>query len=336
MDRTESQTRPGAPSGLPGDAGRDPANPASRRDNWSASALTVAVAAFGRLPLRCARALGAVLGLLVFLGSPRYRRKLVTNLMQAGLDGGGRRWRAAMQAGQALAEMPFVWTRSGDEIAARVRTEGYERIAVLQEQGVGILFLTPHLGAFDLAARHFGNTAPITVMFRPPRLRALEPVLYQSRNNAQRSAVPANLAGVRAMIRALRAGQAVGLLPDQVPLAGHGRWAPFFGRPAFTMTLPARLAGAARLKVLLAVAERVKGGWKLRIEPLEADPQPEVLNAAMEALIRSCPDQYLWGYSRYRSPPGAEPPGIPSSGCEASGSCQSPAPAADRSIGGAS
>jgi KDO2-lipid IV(A) lauroyltransferase len=69
------------------------------------------------------------------------------------------------------------------------------------------------------------------------------------------------------------------------------------------MTLPERLAGAAPVQVLLAAAERVGGGWRLRIEVLEAPPEPATLNAAMEALIRRCPDQYLWGYSRYRAPP---------------------------------
>jgi KDO2-lipid IV(A) lauroyltransferase len=261
------------------------------------------VRVLARLPLRLVRSLGALAGVLVFLGSARYRGKLAANLAQAGLDSVGMRWRVAAQAGQTLAEMPYIWARSSDRLAARVRIEGFELIHQAQARGEGILFLTPHLGAFDFAARYFADLAPITVMFRPPRMKALERVLQASRNTGQMRAVPASLTGVRAMIRALRAGEAVGLLPDQVPTAGQGNWADFFGRPAFTMTLPARLAGAARVRVLLAAAERTGGGWRLRIEALEQPPEPAALNAAMEALIRRRPEQYLWGYSRYRAPP---------------------------------
>jgi len=277
--------------------------PAPGAHSLQGAAFAAAVSAWGWLPLRLARALGAAVGIAAFLGSARYRRKLVANLGQAGLDGQGRRWRAAAQAGQTLAELPYIWTRPAAKLAARVRTEGFELIGQAQRRGLGILFLTPHLGAFDLAARYFAADAPITVMFRAPRMRLLEPVLRASRNIGQMRAVPASLAGVRSMIRALRAGEAVGLLPDQVPTAGQGVWADFFGRAAFTMTLPERLAGAAPVQVLLAAAERVGGGWRLRIEVLEAPPEPATLNAAMEALIRRCPDQYLWGYSRYRAPP---------------------------------
>lgn len=273
----------------------------------SAALISLAISALGRLPLSFARSLGGLIGVLVFLVSSRYRRKLVANLAQAGLDSVSLRLRAAAQAGQTLAEMPYIWARSPDRLAARVRTEGFELIHQAQSRGEGILFLTPHLGAFDLAARYFAASAPITVMFRPPRLQALEPVLQASRNTGLMKAVPASLSGVRAMIRALRAGEAVGLLPDQVPSVGQGGWADFFGRPAFTMTLPARLAGAGRVRVLLAAAERVHGGWRLRIDALEHAPEPAAINAAMEVLIRRCPEQYLWGYSRYRAPPAARP-----------------------------
>jgi KDO2-lipid IV(A) lauroyltransferase len=112
------------------------------------------------------------------------------------------------------------------------------------------------------------------------------------------------MAGVRAMLRALRAGEAVGILPDQVPGEGEGEWAPFFGEPAWTMTLPRRLAQATGAAVVVAVGERVPGGWRLHLERLAEAPTPEALNACMERLIRRWPDQYLWGYNRYKRPAG--------------------------------
>jgi KDO2-lipid IV(A) lauroyltransferase len=111
----------------------------------------------------------------------------------------------------------------------------------------------------------------------------------------------------------------VGLLPDQVPSRGEGVWAPFFGRPAYTMTLPARLAREHGALVLLVWARRLPRGagftlhWHRLDTPLtgEAMADATILNAAMEGLIRACPEQYLWSYKRYKVPAGVKPPGQP-------------------------
>jgi KDO2-lipid IV(A) lauroyltransferase len=121
---------------------------------------------------------------------------------------------------------------------------------------------------------------------------------------------PANLAGVRQMIRALRRGETVGLLPDQVPPEGMGVWAPFFGQPAYTMTLASRLLEQTGAPLLLMWAQRRPAGqgWvvhALRPEdvlPGVADYSPASINLYMEALIRRAPEQYLWGYHRYKQP----------------------------------
>jgi KDO2-lipid IV(A) lauroyltransferase len=158
----------------------------------------------------------------------------------------------------------------------------------------------------------------MTVLYRPARqawLRAMEEV---ARERPGLSSAPATLAGVRQLIRALRQGGTVALLPDQVPPQGQGVWAPFFGREAYTMTLAARLARQTGATVLLASCERLPAGqghvvWMSALpEPL---PPPEglddeawtlqaatVVNRAMEALILRRPDQYLWGYHRYKQP----------------------------------
>ncbi|MBP8895922.1 MAG: lysophospholipid acyltransferase family protein, partial [Ottowia sp.] len=121
---------------------------------------------------------------------------------------------------------------------------------------------------------------------------------------------PTTLAGVRQMIKALRRGQAVGLLPDQVPPQGQGVWSPFFGQPAYTMTLAARLIQQTGATPLLVWGERLPRaqGFRVHIQPfpetLSADLDTAVaqINRAMEGLIRQCPQQYLWGYGRYKKP----------------------------------
>src|SRR5947209_4016330 len=79
-------------------------------------------------------------------------------------------------------------------------------------------------------------------------------------DNARLAAAPTTLAGVKQLLKALKSGEAVALLPDQVPPQGQGVWAPFFGRPAYTMTLPARLALQANAVLLLARSERLALG----------------------------------------------------------------------------
>jgi len=116
------------------------------------------------------------------------------------------------------------------------------------------------------------------------------------------------------MIKALRQGQCVGLLPDQVPPTSQGVWVPFFGRDAYTMTLSARLALQTGATVLLAWGQRLPWGrgYVVHVSTLEHALAPDVetataqINGAMEALVRQCPGQYLWGYARYKQPRQAE------------------------------
>jgi KDO2-lipid IV(A) lauroyltransferase len=270
--------------------------------------LLAAFRLMARLPLGLAQWLGRGLGWLVYALSGSYRRKLRDNLARAGIDR-ALRLPAARAAGAMIGELPWVWFRDPAEVMARTVCPDDSALREAQALGRGVILLTPHLGCFEVVARWCANRAPITVLFRPSKLAALAPVLQAARNHGEMAALPANLTGVRALLRALRRGEAVGLLPDQVPGQGDGRWAPFLGAPAYTMTLPQRLAQATGAAVVLAVGERLPRGrgWRLRFERLAGDASPEAVNAAMERLIRALPEQYLWGYNRYKRPAGADP-----------------------------
>ncbi|WP_332814236.1 lysophospholipid acyltransferase family protein [Ramlibacter sp.] len=258
------------------------------------------------LPLWLLHGIGWGLGWLAFLGSPTYRRRFAANARQAGYrpaDVIG----AVAASGRLVAEVPRLWFGR----SPRVLWSGAELIDSALARGRGIVFLTPHLGCFEVTAQGYaGRYGPITVLYRPARKAWLRPLLERARGRPNLATAPTTLAGVKQMLKALQAGQAVGLLPDQVPPQGLGVWAPFFGRPAYTMTLSARLARQTGAAVLLAWGERLAWGRGYRIHlrawPGELPPEPESaagqVNAQMEALIRECPSQYLWGYARYKSP----------------------------------
>ncbi len=298
-----SSRRPGG-----GASSRPPGGGASSRPGNGGVVLAV-LRGIGRLPLRTARSLGWLLGWIAYAASPGYRRKIRTNLCHAGLDSPAMRWRVAGEAGRTMGELPYVWTRPLALIAGQVRCERAD-LDVLEDAeraARGVLFVTPHLGAFEVAARWYATRAPITVLFKPPRKPWLRPLVVFARERDAMRAVPPTLGGLRAMLRALRDRQAIGLLPDQVPSAGEGRWASFFGEPAYTMTLPERLVQQTGARVVIAVCERVvrPPGWRLRLEAMPETPSPEALNERMQRCILRSPEQYLWGYNRYRRPPGA-------------------------------
>lgn len=262
------------------------------------------------VPLWLLHGLGAALGWLVFAASPTYRRRFVANSAQAGYR--FEQVAAAVgHAGRMVAEMPRMWLTT----TAVQRVHGAEVVEQAWAAGKGILFLTPHLGCFELsvqaaADRWHGEHGPITILYRPARQPWLAEIMRTARNRPGIQAVPTALSGVRQMIKALRRGEAVGLLPDQVPPQGQGQWAPFFGQPAYTMTLAARLALQTGATVVLARCERLSWGrgYDLYFEglnvPLADDLDTAVvqINAAMEHTIRQCPTQYLWGYGRYKQP----------------------------------
>jgi KDO2-lipid IV(A) lauroyltransferase len=262
------------------------------------------------VPLRGLHAIGAILGWCVFLASPTYRQRFLAHAAQAGY-GFAQVRPAVAHIGRMLAELPRLWLGA----TPPVEWDHVACIDAAYAQGQGVILLTPHLGCFEivaqaLALRYQADHGPLTVLFRPARKAWIAPVVSASRQRPGLSAVPTTLAGVRHMIRALRQGQAVGLLPDQVPPEGMGLWAPFFGRSAYTMTLAARLAQQTGAQVRLVWGERLPAGRGYRLHARElqaplADTLPEAvaqLNADIERLIRECPQQYLWSYGRYKPP----------------------------------
>ncbi|MBS0371445.1 MAG: lysophospholipid acyltransferase family protein [Proteobacteria bacterium] len=275
-----------------------------------------------RLPLGLLQRLGAFAGWLTYAGSPTYRRRLRDNLAQAlGQDEAARTWRRTVgETGKQALELPWLLLRPQAEIVTKVvRVSGWEHVEAAEASGGGILFITPHLGCFEITAQYFSTHKPITVLYRAPRKAVLQPVINAGRSRGNMRLAPADVGGVRRLIKALRAGEAVGMLPDQVPGAGEGAWLPFFGRPAYTMTLAARLSEVSGVSTIFAWAERLPGGsgFHLRLRPaLEAltgdtETRAAAINREMEALIRENPSQYLWGYNRYKRPRGAAPTSSP-------------------------
>lgn len=265
------------------------------------------------LPLRVVHGIGAILGRLTFAVSPTYAQRTAENLRQSGLAQDhfdALLKQSVNEAGKSSIELPWVWKRSQAEVCETVqRCEGWEHLEAAQTRGKGMILLTPHWGCFEVVGLYVGQRLPLTCLYRSPKQPWLETIMRTGRERGLAKLATADVSGVRVLLKALKRGEAIGILPDQVPSSGEGEWVDFFGKPAYTMTLSGRLAQSSGATVVLACAERLpKGqGYVLRIEPLALDftqPVPLQINQVLEKVIARAPAQYLWSYNRYKVPKG--------------------------------
>ena len=125
-----------------------------------------------RLPLGLLQAFGVFAGWLTYALSPTYRRRLRANLEQAlGAETAGRVWRQVVgETGKQALELPWMLLRPQAELVAKVvKVSGWEHVEAAETTGGGILFITPHLGCFEIAAQYFSRHKPITVLYRAPK-----------------------------------------------------------------------------------------------------------------------------------------------------------------------
>ncbi|MDP8567527.1 lysophospholipid acyltransferase family protein [Methylophilus aquaticus] len=260
------------------------------------------------LPLKWIHYFGAALGYGAYLVDRKGNRTALNNILQSGLTADTSHARhlmkaSRMSAGKALIETFFIWGQPAAKLVPLVKeVHGWQLVEDVQKNGKGIIFLTPHLGCFEITSIYYGMHQPITVLYRPPKLRILKNMIISGRQKEQVTMAPANAAGVKKLLQALKAGQAIGILPDQIPKRGEGEWAPFFGKQAYTMGLASKLAQKSDATIIMAFGERLPdgAGYAIHLSEISDISTPALLNKAVEQQIARCPDQYLWQYDRYK------------------------------------
>jgi KDO2-lipid IV(A) lauroyltransferase len=274
---------------------------------------------FSLLPLPVLHSMGKLLGKVTFRLSQPYAQRTQENLRTANLSSSDAEYFALLkqtvaEGGKSICELPWVWTQPLEAICAKVQLcEGWQHVTAAQAAGKGMIFLTPHWGSFEVFGLYVGQRMALTNLYRAPKQTWLENAMRNGRQRGLAKLAPADVGGVRLLYKALKRGEAIGLLPDQVPANGEGEWVNFFNRPAYTMTLSGRLAQSSGAAVLLAYTERLPDGrgYVIRIEPLQLDfaqSVPLQINQALERVIATAPAQYLWSYNRYKTPTGVANP----------------------------
>lgn len=264
------------------------------------------------LPLSVLHRFGALLGRLVYRFDKRYRQRLQTNARFAGYDSQAFHRSAAEHMGRSVLELSHVWTSRIEKVLPQVTVKGWDEVLAAKSQNHGILMLTPHVGAFEMLCLWIGQRESFTAMYRPPKFKSLADAMLSGRQKFNVNMASADVKGIRTMLRALKNGELVGLLPDQVPNASaDGVIIPVFGQPALSMTLPAKLLRQTGAKLVVMFARRVNEPHRFEIEfqvvdfEVSGDAVDDAsrINALMEDIIRETPEQYLWAYNRYKRLP---------------------------------
>lgn len=262
------------------------------------------------LPLPVIHGLGVIIGWVSYWSDEKFSRRIRNNLhnirFAPNLKAHARLVRLNVsETGKGMIETLAIWAKSGRSVLQWVKhCEGWHHVEAALAAKKGIVFLTPHLGCYEITARYYTAKHPMTVLYSPARKSWLSSIMEQGRQRSNTSLAPANLSGVRSLLKALKRGEAVGILPDQVPDLGDGVWATYFGEPAYTMNLVGKLVDATDATVLLAYGERLPWGkgFTIHIEPLDTGTTAQDINNAIERLVRKKPEQYLWSYRRFKKP----------------------------------
>ncbi|ANM32456.1 hypothetical protein ABI59_23720 [Acidobacteria bacterium Mor1] len=275
-----------------------------------------------RLPLRAAQGLGGFIGGLMARLPLTERKVTRVNLQIAFPEWSDARRReverrSLAHSGRAFAEIGALWFWSRERIDPLIRkVDGEHLIADTLAEGRSVVLAIPHLGSWEVIGPFISTRYPMTVLYRSPRIAEIDWLTRHGRGRFGAELAAAGRSAVRTLRKAVDQGRTIAILPDQDPGVGIGVFAPFFGKQANTMVLLSRLATRGP-RVVLAWGERLPRGQGFHLHFSDASDgvyDPDVvasataLNQDVERLVRSCPEQYLWSYKRFRM----RPPGDPS------------------------
>lgn len=272
-------------------------------------------------------AMGNFLGHIMYMLMPKARQLILENLQQSQIFNDETSLKQTIkqniiESGKSILETFAIWQKDEKEILSFVKqVDGWEESQTALQSDKGVIFLTPHLGCFEITSIYIGAHYPLAVLFRPPKMQWLLPLIEKGRTRTGITLAEANASGVRKLMQSLKKGEAVGILPDQIPSAGEGEWAPFFDKPAYTMTLASKLANKTGATVIMVFGERLANGngYHIHFTPLAEGSiaTTTLLNHAIEQQVKRKPSQYLWNYPRYKVRRGAKSQHLPAENIDA-------------------
>jgi KDO2-lipid IV(A) lauroyltransferase len=280
----------------------------------------------GLLPRPVARAIGITLGLTVYALHGRLRRVGLRNLALAFPEMADSERRRLLRGefislGRQLAEVCLFPRYTRENVSRTIAYDGFENFERAYARGQGVLFLTGHIGAWELSAfAHSLNGHPLSIVMRSLDNPYIDRLLQSYRTMHGNRTVDKD-DFVRGLLGAMRAGETVGILMDTNMTPPQGVFVDFFGVPACTASGLARIALRTDAAVVpgFTVWDAKQRKYILRFEPAvelirTADNEADIVantakfTNAIEEIIRQYPDQWLWVHRRWKTRPPGEPP----------------------------
>ena len=267
-----------------------------------------------RLPWRLQRVLGRWLGGFLHAALRDRRRVAERNIALCfpeleGAQQAALARKSFSELGIGLFEFARAWWGSVQPMRHDLRVEGLEHLAAAREGGRGVIVISGHFTTLEIAARLMCDHAPLAGMYRPHDQGAMEWAVKRGR--LRYASHMFTREELRPALKHLKQGGLLWFAPDQDTRRGESVFVPFFGRPAHSLTSThqlARLSGAA--VIAFAHERRADGGYTLRLSPAFADfPSKDAtadtarVMAAIEAMVRQAPAQYLWIHRRFKRQP---------------------------------
>ncbi len=273
-----------------------------------------------KLPLPAIRWLGGVIGLISLKLSKKSAKRLPHNLLITGLATidtvSDLTIATAKSLGMTLVEAALIaWSHDRKKIEKLSQVdESFYAVKKLIENGQNVVFLTPHIGNFEVAVKYFAYNLPmnIQILYKPSKDNVIEQIMLNGRREANITPVPTNRKGVISLMKHLKAGGCIGILPDNVASGGDGEWVKFFGQDVYATSLAAKICQMPNTHVVIVQNLRTKTGFSSKcipFNPIENDTHAimQELYLEIERLVREAPEQYYWSYDRFRHPNNAKP-----------------------------
>lgn len=272
-----------------------------------------------RLPLSAIRWIGGAIGLISLKFSNKSAKRLPHNLLITGLateDNVAKMTRDTAKAlGMTLTEAALIaWQKDRKRITNLFTVdESFYQVKDALQNGRNVVFLTPHIGNFEVAVKYFAYHLPmnIQILYKPSKDPVIESIMFKGRSENNITPVPTNRKGVLSLMKHLKSGGAVGILPDNVASGGDGEWVKFFGQEVYATSLAAKICQNSDALVVIVENLRTKNGFSSRcipFTPVSGDTHGimQELYCEIEKLVKEAPEQYYWSYDRFRHPQNAK------------------------------
>lgn len=272
----------------------------------------------GKLPLWACRLIGRLCGFFLWLIPNRSLNTTKINISACFPELGVKSkkkliFNSLQHTGILPPEMAAIWSKPYSWLHKKIISIENEQLFTQSlSDKRGLIILAPHIGNWEVFSRYVPEHCSMMALYEPSKIQEVDKFIKQSRERTGAQLVPTSARGVASLLKFLKQGGTTCILPDQVPNLKDrsGVYAPFFGRPASTITLVNQLQQRTDAIVIAAAAKRVEGGFAIVFHGFDddiydTDPiiSATAMNKGIEHLVNQMPEQYQWEYKRFRRQP---------------------------------